>query len=154
MSDTLVMNFGDSRLPERFWSKVHPCPITGCWLWTGSIRNRWGYGSFALFQPRRTENAHRVPFLAVGQIPDGFHIDHLCRVPACVNPAHLEPVTPRENVMRGVSHVASNRAKTLCPAGHRYADHAYVDKKGKRSCRVCGRDRKRARDARAKLGTT
>jgi hypothetical protein len=84
---------------ERFWPKVQK--TDGCWLWTGAKSK--GYGSF---RPDNKTNgwAHRFAYeLLVGPIPDGLHIDHLCRVPACVNPAHMEIVTLVENVLRGNS---------------------------------------------------
>lgn len=69
-----------------------------CWLWQGA-HNRKGYGRI---QHRRVHsNAHRVVYeLLVGAIPPGFHLDHLCLNTGCVNPAHMEPVTPAENVRR------------------------------------------------------
>ncbi len=62
---------------------------------------------------------HRYVYeLLVGPIPDGFDIDHLCRVRNCVNPEHLEAVTHRENMLRGDTLAAANAAKTHCPKGH------------------------------------
>lgn len=70
----------------------------GCWLWTGTIE-RTGYGRFWL--GGRQEIAHRASYaLLIGPIPEGLTIDHLCRVRACVNPDHLEPVTLAENIRR------------------------------------------------------
>lgn len=71
----------------------------GCWLWTG-VLSYDGYGRFRA--DNRSTGAHRFAYeYYVGPIPDGLQIDHLCRVHNCVNPAHLEPVTPAENQRRG-----------------------------------------------------
>lgn len=87
---------------DRFMSHVSPEPNSGCWLWTAS-GGSGGYGSFSIGRARANLMAHRVSYeMFRGPIPEGLHIDHLCRVRCCVNPAHLEPVTPRENVNRGI----------------------------------------------------
>lgn len=80
----------------RFWSYVSK---TGtCWLWTGTMHKK-GYGQF--WDGSAIVGAHRASYvLLVGPIPESLTIDHLCRVPACVNPAHLEPVTASENSRR------------------------------------------------------
>lgn len=85
---------------DRFWAKVDK--TDACWLWTGG-HNGLGYGRFQLGRRGRLVYAHRYSYeLAKGAIPDDLVIDHLCRTSACVNPDHLEPVTIRENHMRGV----------------------------------------------------
>ncbi|MDO8391055.1 MAG: HNH endonuclease signature motif containing protein [Actinomycetota bacterium] len=82
----------------------------GCWLWLGGV-DRHGYGKFEL--PSRTVKAHRFSYeLHVGSIPPGLVIDHVrewgCRHRSCVNPDHLEPVTVRENTVRGIAARASS----------------------------------------------
>jgi hypothetical protein len=82
----------------RFWAKVEK--TDGCWFWRARIIAT-GYGSFSL--DGRKVMAHRFAYeLLVGPIPEDLELDHLCRVRHCVNPAHLEPVTHRENILRGM----------------------------------------------------
>jgi hypothetical protein len=124
----------------RFWSYVEQEPNSGCWLWTGAI-NGCGYGFISV--SGEMHRAHRVAFeLCRGAIPEGLQLDHLCRVRRCVNPDHLDPVSQRENVLRGTGITAANAAKTHCPRGHAYADNAYV-RPGRtdRECRLCNKER-------------
>lgn len=125
-------------LPERFWDRVTAAE-SGCWIWNGGQDGK-GYGFFQYAGHHR--RAHRVAYeLLVGTIPDGLVLDHLCRVRNCVNPAHLEPVTSRENTLRGETLPALNLAKTHCVAGHEYAtDTTYVNPEGHRICRICRRE--------------
>lgn len=138
----------------RFESKLSPPNASGCVIWNGTIAST-GYGCFWL--RRRSHLAHRISVMRSGRdIPDGRHIDHLCRTPACVNPDHLEVVTPRENHLRGVGFGALNVIKTHCPKGHALEDgnlDAYAMKSGRRACQECMRERCRVwhhknRDAR------
>lgn len=130
---------------ELFWSKVDKNGANGCWLWTGA-RLPKGYGIVAIHRPKpTTAKAHRVAYeLLVGPIPAGLVIDHLCRVPSCVNPSHLEPVTNRENLLRGNGKSMVAHRLNRCGNGHSLAD-AYVDGLGRRRCRDCSRDYQRAR---------
>ena len=106
----MIAELGDPRLPERFWSKVSV--DSGCWLWTASL-NTAGYPQYGIAADTPAL-AHRVSYSTlVGPIPEGFTIDHLCRHPPCVNPAHLEPVTRRVNIQR--AH-ASRRAERQAAA--------------------------------------
>jgi hypothetical protein len=131
---------------ERFWSKVAKSK-SGCWMWTGG-KQTGGYGvvSFARFgsHGRKTILAHRLAYrLMVGSIAKGMQIDHLCRVTACVNPAHLEVVTPQVNVLRGKTIVADNAFKSHCNHGHELTPentYTWKGRPGHRNCKQCRRD--------------
>jgi hypothetical protein len=133
---------------DRFWSHVDR--TEECWLWQGSrLAQRGGYGLFGIKRQGqgRTLRAHRVAYeISVGPIPDGLDLDHLCRIPACVRPDHLEPVTRRVNTLRGKGPTARNAVKTRCANGHEFTpENTYVTRDGRhRACRTCGRERKRA----------
>lgn len=105
-------------LLERLMEKVRVEP-GGCWVWTGWLTQ----AGYAMINAGGTNGkalrAHRVSYEAhVGPIPDGLVLDHLCRNRACLNPAHLEPVTASENVMRGEGPPARNARRTHCAHGH------------------------------------
>lgn len=111
---------------------------SGCWIWCGSL-GRGGYGKVGHYG--KTLLAHRFVYTElVGPIPRGLQLDHLCRTRACVNPDHLEPVTCRENLMRGDTWQARNAAKTHCPRGHEYTEqNTYRYPDGRRRCILCRR---------------
>lgn len=115
---------------------------TPCWEWTGWLTPK-GYGQIT--RTKKTMLVHRYVYeLAIGDIPKGLQLDHLCRNRKCCNPAHLEPVTPKENCMRGEGIPAINAAKTSCPHGHEYtAENTVRAKDGRRICRACHNKRNR-----------
>lgn len=130
-------------LPANIEAKIERTEA-GCWLWTAA-RNTAGYGQVS-WRGRWTL-AHRTVYQEmVGPIPAGFVLDHLCRVRHCVNPAHLEPVTLKANVLRGVGFAAKNAQKTHCPKGHPYEGRNIVrgaHGRTHRLCRECGLARMR-----------
>lgn len=106
-------------MEERFWMKVQKTP--DCWNWTASRRG--DYGRFTDYRGGKTQSAHRWAYeFLVGQVPDGKQLDHICHNTLCVNPDHLRPVTPKQNMenrdgahrnsktgIRGVSYNTKNR---------------------------------------------
>lgn len=127
----------------RFWEKVDRAGGDGaCWPWLASTRH--GYGQYGVAKGHIAQ-AHRYAYeLAVGPIPAGLEIDHLCRNTRCVNPNHLEAVTGRVNSLRSMSLMAINARKTHCKRGHAL-DGANLYRYGQaRQCRTCRRLRDRA----------
>ena len=123
---------------DRFWAKVHKTDT--CWLWTAAVAS--GYGRFWL--DGKQVQAHRWAYEQVyGPIPSGMDIDHLCRVRHCVNPAHMEPVTRRTNVLRGNAPLVRLHRAGFCKRGHVVsASNTYFKKNGTvRDCKLCRRKR-------------
>lgn len=127
---------------ERWAAKVDFRGAGGCWVWTASLTAN-GYGYFAPDHGpayKGTRIAHRFAFEHfIGPVRDGLVLDHLCRNRACVNPDHLDPVSQRENLMRGDTIPAKRAAQTHCKHGHEFtADNIYRHPtRGTRHCRAC-----------------
>lgn len=103
-------------LPERFVSKVVVDPQTGCWIWQAAL-GLDGYGRFGNNGGKKATplvvRAHRYAFTQViGRLPERLKLDHLCRNPKCCNPWHVEPVTQRENVRRGLAGNSDGRCRS------------------------------------------
>lgn len=122
------------RLPENIRTGLVPNKETGCWEWTRARANG-GYG--VAYVDKVRWRVHRLTYtLLVGPIPERLQIDHLCRVPACANPDHLEAVTNQENTRRGTAG-DWQLAKTHCPQGHAYSPENTARHKTSRKCRAC-----------------
>jgi HNH endonuclease len=133
----------------RFWQYVEK--TADCWIWHGAA-SKDGYGIFVEYGEHLEKimwRTHRFAYVTlVGPIPDGLTLDHLCRNRSCIRPAHLEPVSNVENLLRGNSWSGINKRKTHCKHGHVFDEaNTYYDKHGDRHCKTCGREwmaRKRA----------
>lgn len=119
---------------ERFLEKISVAD-NGCWEWLGA-KSR-GYGTLRL--NNKTILAHRFIYEYYnGSICPDLTIDHLCRNRACCNPLHLEQITSRLNILRGIGIAAINFRKTHCPKGHEYTEeNTYISPNKKRSCLTC-----------------
>jgi hypothetical protein len=115
-----------------------------CWEWMG-LKNPKGYGQFYAQRTAKVA-AHRYAFeMFVGPIPVGLYIDHLCRNRGCVNPAHMEPVTTRENTLRGEGWAAREAQQTHCKHGHPLSgSNLRRNWRGDRECRACKQTRRAA----------
>ena len=131
----------------RFWAKVEVAD-GGCWLWKARSKSN-GYGQFSIGgknnRTYRVLYAHRYAYeRLVGPIAEGKELDHLCRVRACVNPAHLEVVTHQQNMLRGEGVTAQAARRTHCIHGHSFdLFNTKRRKDGARLCRACHRENAR-----------
>lgn len=118
-----------SNLQEYLDTRAIPEPNSGCYIWMGAITTS-GYPA---------GNAHRRAYKLTGKtVPIGCELDHTCRVRCCINPDHLEPVTHKQNLLRGANTFAAlNKNKVYCIRGHLLSATAYITKNGSRTCRVC-----------------
>jgi hypothetical protein len=132
---------------------------TQCWEWIGYISSE-GYARAHLRLEQEKVFIHRFMYeLVYGDVPDEMQVDHSChnkdmacedgsscRHRRCVNPSHLQLATPKANTLAGKTPAALNRKKRYCLRGHVFdAENTAIDVRGSRNCRLCARDRTRAR---------
>ncbi len=130
---------------SRFWNKVNKHSNifgennkypTECWLWIGSL-NQDGYARF-WFNGKIIMGHRYIYEITFGAIPTNLTIDHLCRMRHCINPDHLEAVTHKENILRGIGCTAIASRVTHCPHGHPYnQENTRINHKGARECKIC-----------------
>lgn len=122
--------FGDPRLPERFWSKVHVTE-SGCWEWTAAL-SKAGYGWYN--EHNRPDSAHRVAWRTlIGPLPRATYLDHQCRNRACVNLAHLRPGPSSENQQnRGPSEGSKSGYRNVTWNGRKKCWNVVLKHHGKR----------------------
>jgi hypothetical protein len=120
---------------RKVFQRVSVDEKTGCLTATSGVRHT-GYARIAI--RKKSYSLHRVIWEALfGPIPPQMNLDHLCRNRACINPEHLEVVTPKENWIRGEAVTAKNARMTACSKGH-----PLPKTKLRRRCMICAREYK------------
>lgn len=146
---------GGRSLAQRLADLSMPEPNSGCIIWLGQIACKYGHiGEGA--PSRRMLLVHRAAYeLANGAIPGGMTIDHLCRVTTCINPAHMELTTLRENLHRGVlarRPVETRGDRNVCKFGHALTGANLIPRETGRlgRCRACAAEAARRYELRQK----
>ena len=130
------MNLDDEKLKTFLLSNIKI--KNNCWVWTNHKPRPDGY--VKIVYKKKQVLIHRLSYeVFKDELTKGLEIDHLCRNKLCINPDHLEEVTHKENVLRGISPMAINAKKTICNRGHKFTEqNTYIEPKtGKRHCRIC-----------------
>ena len=143
---TLTLNYFKIRAEsvmtaiEKFLSKINIIE-SGCWEWAVGLTS--GYGEF--WFNNKSALSHRFIYeYYYGSICPDLTIDHLCRKRKCCNVLHLEQVTQKENILRGIGITAINARKTHCIQGYPLSgDNLRVKKDGERRCKTCHREREK-----------
>lgn len=147
--------------PMRAGAPYYAVQEDGCWIWQRAFISHTGYGQLGWWEDGRVVliNAARAMYIAVhGSFPAGMVPDHTCHDPetcpgnpclhrGCVNPDHLEAVTPEVNNLRSGSISATNARKTHCKRGHLFDEANTLLVPGGRSCRTCNREKAARRRA-------
>jgi hypothetical protein len=151
----LEQQFDEKYVPEHRGHDIGGVP-SACWVWTGSTNGKGAGVEYGVFS-RPKMYAHRYAWERFkGPIPDGYVIDHLCRVRLCVNPDHLEPVPIAKNLKRGAHPNFRSHATGMCARGLHdlnNPDNVYLRADGRAFCRVCYNNaRERRKDGQIGLG--
>lgn len=124
-----------SEAMSKFFARI-AIAENGCWLWTGHAKVK-GYGRVKI--SRKNYLAHKALYEYIkGKVPPNLQLDHLCRTRNCVNPAHLEPVTSKENSRRGHAPNMLAHFSKVCKRGHSITgQNAKPVRPGHVQCRIC-----------------
>ncbi len=134
------------RIKDSFWGRVGYNDPSGCWVWKGHV-TPYGYGRVTFNGIRKQAHCWSWYLHNLPEVRKGLTLDHLCRNRACVNPDHLEIVSMRVNMLRGVSQLANQARQTHCLRGHEFTPENTKPRPNKygvaRECRECIKIRSR-----------